>query len=140
MTRRSSALPLLRRLTWLMLLVCVLVARGAGPDGWMPGKTGSGAFAILACDGMQSDDPMPMAMAMGMSHGKSHDTPSKSRSSGHPCAFASIGIADALSPQLAIDAPLVPYSVATLVAVTAIVPGRGLAAPPPPSTGPPTHA
>lgn len=142
MTRRRSATPLQRRFAWLMLLVCVLVARGLGPDGWMPGKTATGAFAIVACDGMQPADPAPMPMAMGMtmSHDASHHAPDKSQSSGHPCTFAGIGIADAPPPALAIGAPLAPYAaVATPVAV-AIVPGRGLAAPPPPATGPPAFA
>lgn len=140
MTRRRSSLPLYRQFAWLMLLVCVLLARGGGPEGWMPGKTATGDFAIVACDGMQTATGMPMATGMAMSHDTSHPTPSKNPSSGHPCTFAGIGIADAPPPQLAIDAPLAPYVAAGAFAVGAIVPGRGLAAPPPPATGPPALA
>jgi hypothetical protein len=123
-----------------MLLACVLFARGMGPEGWMPGETATGAFAIVACDGMQTDDPMPMAMGMAMSHDTSHRAPDKTPSAGHPCTFAGIGIADAPPPQLAIDALLAPYSTTTPLVAFAIAPGRGLAAPPPPATGPPALA
>lgn len=140
MTRRLTTHPLLRRFAWLTLLVCVLVGRGISPDGWMPGKTAAGAFAIVACDGMQPAEPMPMAMGMAMDHGVAHHAPDKSQSIGHPCAFAGIGLADAPPPPLAIAAPLAPYTTPAPLVAAAIVPGRGLAAPPPPATGPPALA
>ncbi|MEO5937853.1 MAG: hypothetical protein ABIQ43_02460 [Sphingomonas sp.] len=139
MTRRRSATPLHRRFAWLMLPLCVLLTRAAGSEGWMPGKTATGAFAIVACDGVQPDDTMPMAMGMTMSHDTSHHAPGKNQSSGHPCTFAGIGIADA-PPQFAIDIPSTPYAGRGALTVVAIVPGRGLAAPPPPATGPPALA
>jgi len=140
MTRRAPSFPPHRHLGWLMLLVCVLIARGVGADGWMPGTTASGGFAIVACDGMQPDDAMPMAKGMAMPHGTSHHMPDKKPSSSHPCAFAGIGLASAPPPPVAIGVPLSPYTQIAPLAVAVIAPGRGLAAPPPPATGPPAFA
>lgn len=123
-----------------MLLLCVLLARGMSPEGWMPGTTMAGGFAIIACDGMQPDETTPMASDMSMGHGASHHTPDKKQSGGHPCAFAGLGLADAPPPPVAIGAPLTSYAATPLLMVAATAPGRGLAAPPPPATGPPALA
>jgi hypothetical protein len=112
----------------LALVALALLVRAAIPAGWMPASdggrwitlcTGSGAVAAFVdADGVRHDDPAPAAQD-------------------HPCAFA--GVAVPLTPPLAIAVPLPSFETARparLAAATVAI-GRGLAAPPPPSTGPP---
>lgn len=127
--------PLRRRLVWLVLLVGVLVARGLTPDGWMPVADAAGTIRFTLCPGMAPAEPQ-----MSMSHGKMHHkAPVKGQASDHPCAFAGIGLADNVASPIVIAAPLKPTAAPVTARIVAI-PGRGLAAPPPPATGPPAFA
>ncbi|HEX3701134.1 MAG TPA: DUF2946 family protein [Phenylobacterium sp.] len=111
----------------LLLVLLALAVRLATPDGWMlaPGD-GHGGPQMVICNGH-------MGGGAGM---PGH--PDKSDHSDHPCVFAGAHVATA--PAL-----LVASLVATSVVVSAEPParladqrpGRGLAAPPPPSQGPP---
>jgi len=116
-----------------MLLVGVLLARGLTPDGWMPVANASGGIEFALCPGtMPADTGMPMA------HGKMHHkAPAKGQTGDHPCAFAGIGLADASPPMPAIVAPWRPALSTPAIDRAVTMPGRGLAAPPPPATGPP---
>ncbi len=142
MTRRHPVLTLLSRFAWLVLVVGVLATRGLTPDGWMPVAKASGGIEFVLCDGMGPAEPAPAAsMPMPMAHGKMHhEAPAKGQAADHPCAFAGIGLADATPPLPAIVAPLRPTRAAPLVDRAVSAPGRGLAAPPPPATGPPALA
>lgn len=110
---------------WLGLVLALAIAlKLLVPQGWMPGATG-----LIICP-----DASPVAMAPA--HHNHHDAPGKPAPH-QPCAFAGLGLAAApptaipeLSPPAAV--PPVALSGPRPVAV-----GRGLAAPPPPSTGPP---
>ena len=140
MSRVRHLLPVQRRL--LMALVALaMVVRVLVPAGWMPVADASGAHLVL-CDGGMVAPPMTMAetgamakaMTGAMTHGKApmhHQGPSD-----HPCAFAG-PVAAVETPQLVVPlAPTAPrHMVATVHLVDAV--GRGLAAPPPPPTGPP---
>lgn len=106
-----------------------LLARALVPAGWMP-VADAGGVRLGLCDSA--------VMAMpGMKHG-----PAPMHHQGapdHPCAFA--GAAAALdSPVLAPPAPFLAAWIAPRSAPAAIAIGRGLAAPPPPPTGPPAFA
>jgi len=118
-----------------MLLLALAVAiRLAAPSGWMlaPGD-GHGAPRLVICTG---HGPAEMALA-GVGHpGKSGDASDKQGD--HVCLFA--GHAAPTPPPLI--AALVPASsVAFIEAAPSRLadqqPGRGLAAPPPPSLAPP---
>ncbi|HEY1146059.1 MAG TPA: hypothetical protein VGE84_06940, partial [Allosphingosinicella sp.] len=65
-----------------------------------------------------------------------HDKAPPGTAMDHPCAFA--GFSAALAP-VAFVKLLVPLSIAAIVLMSSdeVAIGRGLAAPPPPSTGPP---
>lgn len=107
-----------------------LAARVLVPAGWMPSE-GRG-FAITLCSGGAA------VTAWVGADGKVHkEDPQPAGAPDHQCAFAGLG-APALGSDpiaAAVPAPASSYEVAVASAPAAI--GRGLAAPPPPATGPP---
>ena len=121
----------------LALIACALVLRIVVPQGWMPERTADG-WRITICTGtgpMQMDMPAAMAAAMKGAHHAPADR--DHTTTDHPCAFA--GFAAALS-EPALPAVILPKPVVvawlTGSAIHVAI-GRGLAAPPPPATGPP---
>ncbi|WP_374575406.1 hypothetical protein [Phenylobacterium sp.] len=126
----------------LVLVALALLVRIVVPGGYMAAATANGAPAIVICTG---HGPLQVAVdAHGVTHNAPLDDnqPNKSDPSGdhHPCAFAG-----AATP---LEAPLLALAAAPAVAEAALVtllpahqrPGLGLAAPPPPTTGPPALA
>ena len=106
------------------------------PQGWMPVETGDG-WRITICTGMgpmQMDMPA-MARAMAPMH---HDSGSPGHDAGdHPCAFAGFALALDEPPLPVLALPPLPAPAWLPAIVAAVAIGRGLAAPPPPATGPP---
>ena len=130
------------RMLALALLACALLLRLLVPAGWMPVSDANGVHLTL-CSGT---GPMTMPSMAAMAPGKTmagmaHHMPTDEQGAPeHPCAFAHLGlaIAETRLPALMLPvapATLVPAGLAMLVSV-----GRGLAAPPPPQTGPPAIA
>jgi hypothetical protein len=111
----------------LLLVLLALAVRLATPDGWMLASgDGHGAPRMIICTGhVEAGAPTP-------------GRPDKADHSQHPCVFA--GAHAAAAP---------PMLVASLGTTSVVIsappparladqrPGRGLAAPPPPSHGPP---
>ncbi len=140
----ATSMAALRTLTathrrWLLLLfACAMLVRALIPTGWMPIADAQG-FRILLCSGTgpampTAKAPMDHAMA-GMHHEKSSEHHSQGPE--HPCAFA--GVTPAIdSPTLAAPLPPVHIRATPVLARTRVTVGHGLAAPPPPQTGPPT--
>ena len=133
-------LPSMRR-RLIVLMTLALAVRLLVPAGWMPVADAAGA-RLAPCDGVamtmvgRGGAAMPGMVAHHPGEGAPlhHSGPSD-----HPCAFAG-PTAAAEAPTLALPVRTVariraPAAVRLLVAV-----GRGLAAPPPPSTGPPAFA
>jgi hypothetical protein len=120
----------------LALLACALALRLLIPAGWMPVADAQGLHLVL-CSGSGPLE-MPSAHAMhgmkGMDHRHHHDHSMPD----HPCAFAGLGVAMAepFLPLLALPAQVATVGLDHAGATVSI--GRGLAAPPPPATGPPT--
>ena len=120
-----------QRRLMLVLFAWALLVRLLVPAGWMPAADASGGHLVLCDGGMVA---MP---AHDAAHGKApmhHQGPSD-----HPCSFA--GPVAAVDTPVAVVPlpPLTPrYTVAAERRAGAI--GRGLAAPPPPPTGPPVFA
>ncbi len=126
------------------VIACALLLRLLVPAGWMPVSDAQGVH-LTPCSGSG-----PMTMAMGpmkpMARGQTvagmtHPMPGDQQGvPEHPCAFANLGLALA-EPEMPVmmlpiaPAALVPAGLAMLVSI-----GRGLAAPPPPPTGPPAIA
>lgn len=113
------------------LLALALFSRILVPAGWMPAMQGQG-YAITLCTGAGAlsawvDD------AGNVHKGK----PVSDRQGDHPCAFAGIAAAAAI-PAAGAAAPVIALTAMRLPrAVMESAVGRGLAAPPPPPTGPP---
>jgi len=124
-----------------LLAALALLVRLIVPAGFMPAASASGTPTLVICTGQgQMAMPMPTGMHMaGMEHGKApadHDGDMAS----HGCFLAAVGGAIDIAAPLA-SIPL-PFIVAAEPVVHAFVarPGLGLAAPPPPKTGPPALA
>ena len=100
------------------------------PQGFMPSPTNP--LSIVICTG---HGPMMMGMA---EHGKP-TKPSKDKTD-HVCPFAA-GAGSTLALDLH-SAKLAPHTIELEILVGAVldqIPGRGLAAPPPPSHAPPVR-
>jgi hypothetical protein len=127
-----------------LLMAAILLAahfmRIAVPQGWMPMQTADG-WRITLCSG---SGPMEMApqMAMPVMHAmpQGHDHRPDHGTAEHPCAFSALAmaLAEPVAPTLDVPAPL-PVARPAGIALAVTI-GRGLAAPPPPATGPPAAA
>jgi hypothetical protein len=128
----------------LVLLALVLAVRMAVPTGWMPVSDADGfRFAICSSTG-----PVQAAMnhdrAMKMDHGAmGHESQAPEHgktSADQPCAFAGLALASTPAlPSLSLP-PQLAATTAPPLPTHAVGVGRGLAAPPPPATGPPVLA
>ena len=113
------------------MLALALVVRALVPTGWMPVATDQGIRFEL-CAGQA------MPPAAGMHH--RHKGESQQTAPDHVCAFAGLGLAaDTAPPPVMLALAPAPVPVAAPRALTVAI-GRGLAAPPPPATGPPAFA
>jgi hypothetical protein len=117
---------------WTLVALLALALKVATPPGFMvaqgAGET-PGAFPLVICTGhgplKSVDPPIP-------SDGKSHRTGDKA------CAFAGHGLAPTLAQAPALIASPVSYVAVIAAPPGRLLPGRGLAAPPPPSQAPPS--
>jgi hypothetical protein len=110
------------------VLTAVLLLRVLIPQGWMPVETERG-WQITICTGTG-----PMEMTLPAVPGEHHQDHAPGD---HPCTFAGFALAldRAMPPMLAL--PPVRVAGWLIAAGRSITIGRGLAAPPPPATGPP---
>lgn len=115
------------------LLGLALLTRALVPAGWMP--TGKQAFAVTVCTGM--DTQTVWIDRDGTIH---KSDPSKKPHDGdgkQDCAFAGLGTPGVAADAADFSAVAQAESTELPLPVAAVAIGRGLAAPPPPSTGPP---
>jgi hypothetical protein len=118
-----------------LLLALALAVRLAAPTGWMLAPSdGHGLPQLVICTGHGAET---LSLGGGDHRHAPGDAPDK-QGSDHPCVCA--GHAAPTPPTLIVA--LVPTPIATLAEPTPQRladqrPGRGLAAPPPPSQGPP---
>jgi len=121
----------------LFLVACALVLRLLAPAGWMPVANAHGV-TLNWCSGVSHAVPAE-AEAM-LAAALDDKTPKHKPVTDQPCAFAAaaqpadtlVALPVVVPPTAETDAPALPALVA--------FPGRGLAAPPPLSTGPPLLA
>lgn len=111
-----------------LLMALALLARLLVPAGFMPSI--DGAPGVMICTGQGA---MMVSAGALAGHGDGQD-----HHADHGCPFASMAAAadQAAWPHVAI-LPVLAAEVARIALRTATHPGRGLAAPPPPQTGPP---
>lgn len=109
----------------LTLAVLALVVRISVPQGYMVQSTSVGSAQLVICTG---NGPLKIG----------HEAPADRSKSDGACAFAGHGVGAAPEPAPAIEAATFVRPTQAEPAVPAdLTPGRGLAAPPPPSLGPP---
>lgn len=121
----------------LWLVACALLFRVLVPAGWMPIADANG-LTLGWCSGVRHAVPAEARALLDQALPKS-ETPRHQPSPDQPCAFAAaaqtVAATDPMpairAPEAAAPAPFLPL---------ALIPGRGLAAPPPRSTGPPLLA
>lgn len=127
----------LPRLLASLLLTVTLLARLLVPTGFMVAPATAGATPmIVICSG---SGPMTMAApeALRPHGGDDHNGKHDGKAGEHPCAFA---VASAAADLAALSHPVPPASQASdAIGADPLAPrpGLGLAAPPPPKTGPP---
>jgi hypothetical protein len=128
----------------LALLGSTLLLRALIPTGWMPVQTASG-FVIELCSGRMPAGDSPQAQAarelldaaLAGTTQRHDDRPSPPHD--QPCTFAGLALPWMASAEPAQSVPAPEPAAIRPVALAAAV-GRGLPAPPPPSTGPPLRA
>lgn len=131
-----SRQPMPIRALLALLIALTLTVRLAVPAGYMPAQ---GKAALELCAGQLMDAPRTAAMPIGqmpmkgMEHGK-HAPPEGE----HNCAFSAVGGAVDLPTIVVPSAPLFAPVAILAIRRLAARPGLGLAAPPPPKTGPPS--
>jgi hypothetical protein len=125
--------PGVRQGLFLWLAALALAIRVLVPAGYMPSDGKGLEITLCTGDGMVS--------AWVDEQGNLHKGEKAPDGKGdHPCAFAGVGaLAEADSPADAINLPALSSSVQPIRSDHAFL-GRGLAAPPPPQTGPPLFA
>lgn len=127
---------------WMLaLLGGALLLRALIPTGWMPVQTADG-FVIELCSGRMPSGDSPQAQAArelldaalaGTTQGHD-DKPSSPHD--QPCTFAGLALPWMTAADLTQPVPApTPAEIRPITLVAAV--GRGLPAPPPPSTGPP---
>ena len=117
----------------LALIACAMLLRVIIPAGWMPTTGVDGMVRISVCTGMGAETAW-------IDHdGKIHkDAPAGSHHDPQPCGFGVLGLGLDETPALLLPLPAFAAAAVALVARQTLSVGHGLAAPPPPSTGPPS--
>jgi hypothetical protein len=116
------------------LAAFALALRVMIPAGFMAAPTADAGLGLVLCTGHG-----PLTLPAGDAPDPGKNTPAGKAGHDTPCVFAGHG-AGAPAPDLQPVATVVlaPAADPAPAAFEALSPGRGLAAPPPPSRGPPT--
>lgn len=121
----------MRRFFLAAALVALFVVRALVPLGWMP--SAEAGHWVSLCSGTGE------TMAWVDSAGKIHKDKAPAKPVSHaPCAFSGLGFGFALPTNLPLSLPMHGPSAALPLWALYLAVGQGLAAPPPPKTGPPS--
>ncbi|MFD1611809.1 hypothetical protein ACFSCW_08350 [Sphingomonas tabacisoli] len=124
-----------RHLPVALLLAFALLARMLVPAGWMPVFDGN-TVRLELCTGYALPPP-PAVHDMHAMHGGKHDAHAgHGKKAEQPCPFGALafGATDTTAPSIA---PPLAYAEPAIALLARVSIGQGLAAPPPPATGPP---
>jgi len=117
----------------LALIGFALLLRIIVPAGWMPTTGADGAIRISICTGMGAET------AYIDRDGKVHkEAPSGTHHDPQPCGFGALGLGLNSAPGPTLILPFIAAAAVELAILQTAAIGHGLAAPPPPSTGPPS--
>ena len=125
----------------LLALLLALAMRLLVPTGFMWDTAAQSGAQLVPCSGMAPPSSAPAAHAMhhmamaGAAHEKGKES---GEGANRECAFSALGGAlDLADPFVAPAVPLFAAAALPILVRQASAPGHGLAAPPPPSRGPP---
>lgn len=120
-----------RRLFLAAAMVALFTVRAIVPLGWMP--SAEAGHWVSLCSGSGE------TMAWVDSAGKIHKDKAPAKPISHaPCAFAGLGLGFTAPVTILPVAPLASIAVSPVLWALYLAIGQGLAAPPPPKTGPPS--
>ena len=134
----------MKRAVVLALLALILLASNVFPAGWMPDREADGTFVVRICSQGLTEaqrtrfEALAQARVDHAMHGADQDSGDDHQAASDPCPYGVVANAFAVPPVpppmaepvegIEADLPLLASNVGI---------GMGLAAPPPPSTGPP---
>ena len=140
--RRQS--PTLKRCLVLLLSALTLTLTNAVPTGWMPAKGGNGEFVVRICSQGLTDaqrirfEALAQARIDHAMQGADQHSDDDHQTVDDPCPYGVVANAFAVPPASPPMAePVEGIEVAPAILASNVGIGMGLAAPPPPSTGPP---
>jgi hypothetical protein len=122
------------------IALLALLVRAVVPAGYMlaTAETSEGRYLVVQL----CDSHAGFTQIIDLDTGKQVDpgtlpTKSSDKAGKAPCVFASVPHLSAPQAAVDVEAPAITTQAASFAKV-AVTPGRGIAAPPPPSTGPPS--
>lgn len=127
-----------RHATGLTLAALALLVRLLFPSGFMLSPDRTARPTIVICTGQGAMTFTLDADGHKVAADKGGDHKSDNKTS-HPCTFAAATVAAVAPAMIAILIPIELAQVTAAPLLTTQRPGLGLAAPPPPTTGPPTR-
>ena len=113
----------------IFLIVLALAVRAAVPAGWMPDKQ---SFQLTLCTGI--DTQTVWMDSKGKLHKQKPHSGDEQKQ--QPCAFGALAAMSGPAAFGQTSEPIAPVSSERILASSTTI-GQGLAAPPPPQTGPP---
>ncbi len=119
---------------WALLALVAISVRALVPAGYMLAPSAHADGVVVTICTAQGAVDVVLDPA-GAGHKQKNDT--QQRNADAPCVFAGAAPLAAPDAAIALAAPAVASASVEYV-FAQLAPGRGLAAPPPPSTGPPT--
>ena len=119
--------------------VWALMLRALVPAGWMPGPAAGGGLELIPCRAT-APAPAPAPVGAHAGHSAHQKQPSHEGHQGEgdqPCAFGGLSLSWTWAEAPLLPPALVPPAPPIEGLRRGVEPVRGLAAPPPPATGPP---
>ena len=140
----SSARTLTKHALTFAVLAISMLTSSIVPEGWMPAKASEGTFTVRICSQGLTEaerihvEALAQAQVDHAMHGVDRHSDDDRQSVGDPCPYSVVANALAVppvSPRMAEPIESIEADLPLLASNVGI--GMGLAAPPPPSTGPP---
>jgi len=137
----------MKRAVVLAILALILLASNVLPTGWMPDREPDGTFVVRICSQGLTEaqrtrfEAIVQARVDYAMHGADQHSGDDHQAASDPCPYGVVANAFAVppvSPPMAEPVDGIEADLPSLASNVGI--GMGLAAPPPPSTGPPNHS
>ena len=137
----------MKRAVVLAFLALILLVSNVLPTGWMPDRQTDGTFVVRICSQGLTEaqrvrfEALAQARVDHAMHGADQHSGDDHQAASDPCPYGVVANAFAVPPDPSPMAePVEGIEADLLLLVSNVGIGTGLAAPPPPSTGPPTYS